>query len=63
MQSALHPGSWIYQTLFVLISYSLLSSIPLFSLICGRSDNLRRFGGFIPGVRPENQQLITKITC
>lgn len=53
IQSALHPGSWMYQTLFVLmiIGFAYFYTSVQFNPV-DVADNLRKFGGFIPGVRP-----------
>lgn len=53
VQSALNPGSWMYQTLFVLmiIFFAFFYTSVQFNPV-DVADNLRRFGGFIPGVRP-----------
>lgn len=53
VQSALQPGSWIYQSLFVIliIGFSFFYTSVQFNPV-DVADNLRKFGGFIPGVRP-----------
>lgn len=53
VQQALTPSSWIYQTLFVLmiILFAFFYTSVQFNPV-DVADNLRRFGGFIPGVRP-----------
>lgn len=53
VQNALQPGSWMYQTLFVLmiIFFAFFYTSVQFNPV-DVADNLRKFGGFIPGVRP-----------
>lgn len=53
VQHALQPGSWMYQCLFVLmvIFFAFFYTSVQFNPV-DVADNLRRFGGFIPGVRP-----------
>jgi len=53
VQHALQPGSWMYQTLFVLmvIFFAFFYTSVQFNPV-DVADNLRKFGGFIPGVRP-----------
>lgn len=53
VQNALQPGSWMYQTFFVLmiIFFAFFYTSVQFNPV-DVADNLRKFGGFIPGVRP-----------
>lgn len=53
IQHSLQPGSWLYQTLFVLmiIGFAYFYTSVQFNPV-DVADNLRKFGGFIPGVRP-----------
>lgn len=53
VQNALNPASWMYQALFVLmiILFAFFYTSVQFNPV-DVADNLRRFGGFIPGVRP-----------
>lgn len=53
VQNALNPGTWMYQTLFVvmIILFAFFYTSVQFNPV-DVADNLRRFGGFIPGVRP-----------
>lgn len=53
VQNALQPGNWMYQTLFVLmvIFFAFFYTSVQFNPV-DVADNLRKFGGFIPGVRP-----------
>ncbi len=53
VQNALHPGSWMYQCLFVvmILFFAFFYTSVQFNPV-DVADNLRRFGGFIPGVRP-----------
>lgn len=53
VQQALHPGAWLYQVLFlVLIMFFAFFYTSVQFNPVDVADNLRRFGGFIPGVRP-----------
>jgi len=53
VQQALAPGNWLYQMLFVLmiIFFAFFYTSVQFNPV-DVADNLRKFGGFIPGVRP-----------
>jgi preprotein translocase subunit SecY len=53
VQHALQPGSWLYQSLFILliIGFAYFYTSVQFNPV-DVADNLRKFGGFIPGVRP-----------
>lgn len=53
VQTAFSPGSWQYQTIFVLmiIFFSYFYTAVQFNPV-DVADNLRKFGGFVPGVRP-----------
>jgi preprotein translocase subunit SecY len=53
VQHALQPGSWLYQVLFVLmvLFFAFFYTSVQFNPV-DVADNLRKFGGFIPGVRP-----------
>lgn len=53
VQQALQQGSWMYQTLFILmiIFFAFFYTSIQFNPV-DVADNLRKFGGFIPGVRP-----------
>lgn len=53
VQNALNPGSWMYQTIFVLmvIGFAYFYTSVQFNPV-DVADNLRKFGGFIPGIRP-----------
>ncbi len=53
VQAALQPGNWMYQCLFVLLVlfFAFFYTSVQFNPV-DVADNLRRFGGFIPGVRP-----------
>lgn len=53
VQNMLHPGAWLYQTLFILLVlfFAFFYTSVQFNPV-DVSDNLRKFGGFIPGVRP-----------
>ncbi len=53
IQAALVPGSWQYQVIFVLliIFFAYFYTAIQFNPV-DVADNLRKFGGFIPGMRP-----------
>ncbi|MBL4818291.1 MAG: preprotein translocase subunit SecY [Deltaproteobacteria bacterium] len=53
VQQALMPGGWHYQVLFVLliIFFAYFYTAVQFNPV-DVADNLRKFGGFIPGIRP-----------
>ncbi len=53
VQTALQPGSWMYQALFVVmvVFFAFFYTSVQFNPV-DVADNLRKFGGFIPGVRP-----------
>jgi preprotein translocase subunit SecY len=53
IQAFLLPGNWQYETLFVLliIFFSYFYTAVQFNAV-DVADNLRKFGGFVPGVRP-----------
>lgn len=53
VQQALQPGNWMYQVLFVLmiLFFAFFYTSVQFNPV-DVADNLRKFGGFIPGVRP-----------
>jgi preprotein translocase subunit SecY len=53
VQNFLAPGGWRYETLFVLmlIFFAFFYTAVQFNPV-DVADNLRKFGGFIPGVRP-----------
>ncbi len=53
VQVALSPGSWQYQVIFVLmiIFFSYFYTAVQFNPV-DVADNMRKFGGFIPGIRP-----------
>jgi preprotein translocase subunit SecY len=53
LQQHLHPGTWMYQVLFLslILFFAFFYTSVQFNPV-DVADNLRRFGGFIPGVRP-----------
>lgn len=53
VQMVLSPGSWLYEVLFVLliIFFAYFYTAVQFNPV-DVADNMRKFGGFIPGVRP-----------
>jgi len=53
LQAALQPGTWQYMSLFVLliIFFAFFYTAMVFNPV-DVADNLKKFGGFVPGVRP-----------
>lgn len=53
LQQALLPGSWQYMTLFValIVFFAFFYTAMVFNPV-DVADNLKKFGGFVPGVRP-----------
>ncbi len=53
IQAALQPGTWLYTTLYVLmmIFFAFFYTAMVFNPV-DVADNLKKFGGFVPGVRP-----------
>ncbi len=53
LQQALMPGSWQYMSLFVglIIFFAFFYTAMVFNPV-DVADNLKKFGGFVPGVRP-----------
>jgi len=53
LQQALLPGSWQYMTLYValIIFFAFFYTAMVFNPV-DVADNLKKFGGFVPGVRP-----------
>lgn len=53
IQSALAPGTWLYQTVFVglIIFFAFFQTAMTFNAV-EVADNLKKFGGFVPGIRP-----------
>ncbi|MEM7494832.1 MAG: preprotein translocase subunit SecY [Myxococcota bacterium] len=53
LQGALNPSEWLYQVLFVslIIFFAYFYTAVQFNPV-DVADNMRKFGGFIPGVRP-----------
>jgi preprotein translocase subunit SecY len=64
VQQALQPGTWQYMTLFVLliIFFAFFYTSMVFNPV-DVADNLKKFGGFVPGVRPgrETAEYIDKV--
>ena len=52
-QTALQPGGWQYETLFaaMIIFFAYFYTAVQFNPV-DVADNMKKFGGFIPGVRP-----------
>lgn len=53
IQNALLPGTWQYQTVFVglIIFFAFFYTAMTFNPV-DVADNLKKFGGFVPGIRP-----------
>jgi len=53
VQIALQPDTWIYQTLFVslIVFFAFFYTAMTFNPV-DVADNLKKFGGFVPGIRP-----------
>lgn len=53
LQTALLPGTWQYQTIFVgmIIFFAFFYTAMTFNPV-DVADNLKKFGGFVPGIRP-----------
>jgi preprotein translocase subunit SecY len=53
VQLALQPGTWIYQAMFVglIIFFAFFYTAMTFNPV-DVADNLKKFGGFVPGIRP-----------
>lgn len=69
VQNALQPGGWQYNTLFVLmiVFFAFFYTSMVFNPV-DVADNLKKFGGFVPGVRPGREtaeyidSVLTRIT-
>jgi preprotein translocase subunit SecY len=69
VQEALQPGTWQYMTLYVLliIFFAFFYTAMVFNPV-DVADNLKKFGGFVPGVRPGREtaeyidHVLTRIT-
>jgi preprotein translocase subunit SecY len=69
VQAALQPGTWQYMTLFVLmiVFFAFFYTSMVFNPV-DVADNLKKFGGFVPGVRPGREtaeyidSVLTRIT-
>jgi preprotein translocase subunit SecY len=67
--SALHPGDWRYATLYVglIIFFAYFYTAVTFNPV-DVADNMRKYGGFIPGIRPGKataayiDRVLTRIT-
>lgn len=53
VNAALSPGTWLYMTLYVLmmVFFAFFYTAMVFNPV-DVADNLKKFGGFVPGVRP-----------
>ena len=69
VQEALNPGTWQYMTLYVLliVFFAFFYTAMVFNPV-DVADNLKKFGGFVPGVRPGREtaeyidHVLTRIT-
>lgn len=69
VQQALLPGTLLYKTIFVLliIFFAFFYTAMVFNPV-DVADNLKKFGGFVPGIRPGRQtaeyidRVLTRIT-
>ena len=69
VQQALQPGTWQYMSLYVLliIFFAFFYTSMVFNPV-DVADNLKKFGGFVPGVRPGREtaeyidHVLTRIT-
>jgi preprotein translocase subunit SecY len=69
VQAALSPGSWMYMTIYVLliVVFAFFYTAMVFNSV-DVADNLKKFGGFVPGVRPGREtaeyieRVLTRIT-
>jgi preprotein translocase subunit SecY len=69
VQHALQPGTWQYMTLYVLmiVFFAFFYTSMVFNPV-DVADNLKKFGGFVPGVRPGREtaeyidHVLTRIT-
>jgi preprotein translocase subunit SecY len=53
VQQALFPGTWMYNTVFIgfIIFFAFFYTAMVFNPV-DVADNLKKFGGFVPGIRP-----------
>src|SRR5690625_7186480 len=53
LSDALHPGSWLYSILYgvLILLFTYFYTAIIFNPV-DLSENLRKQGGFIPGVKP-----------
>ncbi len=53
VQNALMPGTWLYQVVFIgmIIFFAFFYTAMTFNPV-DVADNLKKFGGFVPGIRP-----------
>lgn len=56
VQQALMPGTWLYNTIFVIliVFFAFFYTAMVFNPV-DVADNLKKFGGFVPGIRPGRQ--------
>jgi preprotein translocase subunit SecY len=69
VQQALMPGTWMYNTVFgmLIIFFAFFYTAMVFNPV-DVADNLKKFGGFVPGIRPGRatadyiDRVLTRIT-
>jgi preprotein translocase subunit SecY len=59
IQQALSPGSWAYMTIYVvlIIFFCYFYTAVTFNPI-DVADNMKKYGGYIPGIRPGKQTAV-----
>ena len=70
IQAALVPGKWAYQVIFVglIIFFAFFYTAMTFNPV-DVADNLKKFGGFVPGIRPGRDtaeyidRVLTRVTA
>lgn len=70
VQAALMPGTWLYQVVFIglIIFFAFFYTAMTFNPV-DVADNLKKFGGFVPGIRPGKataeyiDRVLTRITA
>jgi preprotein translocase subunit SecY len=69
VQQALQPGTWAYNSLYILliVFFAFFYTAMVFNPV-DVADNLKKFGGFVPGVRPGREtaeyidRVLTRVT-
>jgi preprotein translocase subunit SecY len=52
MAGMLGPGQWLHDLVYVVLIIFFAYFYPRLSLIRGRRRNMKKFSGYIPGIRP-----------